>query len=188
MTERLHFHVSFSCIGEGNGNHSSVLAWRIPGTEEPGGLPSTGLHRVGQDWSDLAAGGLASWFQDRCCASRHYIFIPSGSKAFYSQGLVFFFFVLFCFPADSASKSLVRIMSVTWPPLARRYLQKWRGRLLLDKPSYSMYHPAWMSKGADGRKQLHCLKTVNYYGDSVVAKIACVLVWVSFEVDSEIRI
>ena len=29
--------------------HSSVLAWRIPGTEEPGGLPSMGLHRVGHD-------------------------------------------------------------------------------------------------------------------------------------------
>ena len=35
--------------------HSSVLAWRTPGTEEPGGLPSMGSHRVGHDWSDLAA-------------------------------------------------------------------------------------------------------------------------------------
>ena len=35
--------------------HSSVLAWRIPGTAAPGGLPSMGSHRVGQDWSDLAA-------------------------------------------------------------------------------------------------------------------------------------
>ena len=35
--------------------HSSILAWRISGTEEPGGLPSMGLHRVGHDWSDLAA-------------------------------------------------------------------------------------------------------------------------------------
>ena len=35
--------------------HSSVLAWRIPGTEEPSGLPSTGSHRVGHDSSDLAA-------------------------------------------------------------------------------------------------------------------------------------
>ena len=32
-----------------------VLAWRIPGTGEPGGLPSMGSHRVGHDWSDLAA-------------------------------------------------------------------------------------------------------------------------------------
>ena len=35
--------------------HSSVLAWRIPGTGEPGGLPSMRLHRVGHNWSDLAA-------------------------------------------------------------------------------------------------------------------------------------
>ena len=35
--------------------HSSVLAWRIPGTEEPGGLPSMGSHRVRHDWSHLAA-------------------------------------------------------------------------------------------------------------------------------------
>jgi len=40
--------------------HSSVLAWRIPGTGEPGGLPSMGSHRVGHDWSDLAA-AAASW-------------------------------------------------------------------------------------------------------------------------------
>ena len=96
-TERLHFYVLLSCIGEGKGNplqysclenpmdggawqaivhgvtksqtrlsdftftfhfraqekematHSSVLAWRIQGTEEPGGLPSMVLHRVGHD-------------------------------------------------------------------------------------------------------------------------------------------
>ena len=35
--------------------HCSTLAWRIPGTEEPRGLPSMGSHRVGHHWSDLAA-------------------------------------------------------------------------------------------------------------------------------------
>ena len=35
--------------------HSSTLAWKIPGTGEPGGLPSMGLQRVRHDWSDLAA-------------------------------------------------------------------------------------------------------------------------------------
>ena len=35
--------------------HSSTLAWRVPWMEEPGGLPSQELHRVGHDWSDLAA-------------------------------------------------------------------------------------------------------------------------------------
>ena len=39
--------------------HSSVLAWRIPGTGEPGGLPSLGSHRVEHDRSDLAA--AAAW-------------------------------------------------------------------------------------------------------------------------------
>ena len=40
--------------------HSSVLAWRIPGTGEPGGLPSMGSQRVGHDWSDLAAAAAGS--------------------------------------------------------------------------------------------------------------------------------
>ena len=35
--------------------HSSILAWRIPGTEEPSGLPPMGSHRVGHNWSDLVA-------------------------------------------------------------------------------------------------------------------------------------
>ena len=42
---------------------SSVLAWRIPGIGEPGGLPSMGSHRVGHDWSDLAAAAAAAaWY------------------------------------------------------------------------------------------------------------------------------
>ena len=40
--------------------HSSVLAWRIPGTGEPGELPFMGSHRVGHDWSDLAAAAAAA--------------------------------------------------------------------------------------------------------------------------------
>ena len=39
--------------------HSSVLAWRTPGTEEPGGLPSVGSHSIRHDWSDLAAAAAA---------------------------------------------------------------------------------------------------------------------------------
>ena len=38
--------------------HSSIIAWRIPGTEEPGGLSSMGLHRIRHNWSDLAAAGF----------------------------------------------------------------------------------------------------------------------------------
>ena len=38
--------------------HPNILIWRIPGTEVPGGLLSMGLHRVGHDWSELAAKSL----------------------------------------------------------------------------------------------------------------------------------
>ena len=39
--------------------HCSILAWRIPGTGEPGRLPSMGPHRIRHDWSDLAAAAAA---------------------------------------------------------------------------------------------------------------------------------
>ena len=45
----------FHALEKEMATHSSVLAWRIPGTGKPGGLPSMGLHRVRDDWSDLAA-------------------------------------------------------------------------------------------------------------------------------------
>ena len=51
FTFTFHFHALEKEIA----THSSVLAWRVPGTAEPGGLPSMGSHRVGHDWSDLAA-------------------------------------------------------------------------------------------------------------------------------------
>ena len=51
FTFTFHFHA----LEKEMATHSSVLAWRIPGMGEPGGLPSMGLHRVGHDWSDLAA-------------------------------------------------------------------------------------------------------------------------------------
>ena len=55
FTFTFHFHA----LEKELATHSSVLAWRIPGTGEPGGLPSMGSHRVGHDWSDLAAAAAA---------------------------------------------------------------------------------------------------------------------------------
>ena len=49
------FTFHFPALEKEIATHSSVLAWRIPGMGEPGGLPSMGSHRVGLDWSDLAA-------------------------------------------------------------------------------------------------------------------------------------
>ena len=51
FTFTFHFHA----LEKEMATHSSVLAWRIPGMGEPGGLLSIGSHRVGHDWSDLAA-------------------------------------------------------------------------------------------------------------------------------------
>ena len=59
FTFTFHFHA----LEKEMATHSSVHAWRILGTGEPGWLPSMGLHRVGHDWSDLAAAAA-------------YIFIP----------------------------------------------------------------------------------------------------------------
>ena len=48
------FNFHFHALEKEMATHSSVLAWRIPGMGEPGGLPSMGSHRVRHDWSDLA--------------------------------------------------------------------------------------------------------------------------------------
>ena len=56
------FTVHFHALEKQMATHSSVLAWRIPGTGEPGGLPSVGSHRVGHDWSDLAAAAALNYY------------------------------------------------------------------------------------------------------------------------------
>ena len=56
FTFTFHFHA----LEKEMATHSSVLAWRIPGMVGPGGLPSMGSHRVGHDWSDLAAAAATS--------------------------------------------------------------------------------------------------------------------------------
>ena len=54
------FTFPFHALEKEMATHSSVLAWRIPGMGEPGGLPSMGSHRVGHDWRDLAAAAAAA--------------------------------------------------------------------------------------------------------------------------------
>ena len=56
FTFTFHFHA----LEKEMATHSSVLAWIIPRTGEPGGLPSMGSHRVGHDWSDLAAAAAST--------------------------------------------------------------------------------------------------------------------------------
>ena len=58
------FTIHFLALEEEMATHSSVLAWRIPTTAEPGGLPSMGSHRVRHDWSDSAT-------QQQICRGYH---------------------------------------------------------------------------------------------------------------------
>ena len=67
FTFTFHFHA----LEKEMATHSSVLAWRIPGMWEPGGLPSMGSHRVGYDWSDLAAASSNTALCTRSCQHRH---------------------------------------------------------------------------------------------------------------------
>ena len=60
FTFTFHFHA----LEKEMATHSSVLAWRIQRTGEPGGLPSMGSHRVGHDWNDLACDDWAAcWYR-----------------------------------------------------------------------------------------------------------------------------
>ena len=61
FTFTFHFHA----LEKEMATHSSVLAWRIPGTAEPGGLLSMGSHRVEHNCSDLAAAAAAAGEKDK---------------------------------------------------------------------------------------------------------------------------
>ena len=73
FTFTFHFHALEKAMAA----HSSVLAWRIPGTGEPGGLPSMGSHRVGHDCSDLAAAAayLTVWHTHKRCISVKFLLL-----------------------------------------------------------------------------------------------------------------
>ena len=74
FTFTFHFHA----LEKEMATHSSVLAWRIPGTGKPAGLPSMGSHRVGHDWRDLAAAAVikAEKHQTRQEQSPDFVWFP----------------------------------------------------------------------------------------------------------------
>ena len=80
FTFTFHFHA----LEKEMATHSSVLAWRIPGTGEPGGLPSMESHRVGHDWSDLAA---AEQMEEYHAAYLHETIKHTGSWAIFLQNI-----------------------------------------------------------------------------------------------------
>ena len=98
FTFPFHFHA----LEKEMATHSSVLAWRIPGMEEPGGLTSMWLHRVGHDWSDLAVAAAA--------------YLNKLGKNFFFQRIIIFF-KLPKFKADSGKMSVPHhpIFPNSWP-------------------------------------------------------------------------
>ena len=104
------FTFHFDALEKEMATHSSVLAWRIPAMGEPGGLPSMGSHRVGQDWSDSPAAawkyvgksGLYTWhiFNLKADLNSAIVF-----KLSFSSSLHFhYLFQLYTFPFYSAFK------------------------------------------------------------------------------------
>ena len=59
------FTFHFRALEKEMATHSSVHAWRVPGTGEPAGLPSMGSHRVGHNWSELAAAATAAYLPEK---------------------------------------------------------------------------------------------------------------------------
>ena len=88
------FTFHFNALEKEMATQSSVLAWRIPGTEEAGGLLSLGLHRVGHDWSNLAAAAAALRIMTMAISQVLYLtctrFITHGKNApLYKQNMVY---------------------------------------------------------------------------------------------------
>jgi len=84
FTFTFHFHT----LEKEMATHSSVLAWRIPGLGEPGGLPSMGSHRVGHDWSNSAVAAAAVY---------HLRTLPLSSLPWFVMNLFIWLFLV-CFP------------------------------------------------------------------------------------------
>ena len=99
----------FNALEKEMATHSSVLAWRISGMAEPGGLPSMGSHGVGYDWCDLAAAAAAG-----ASASCHAYLQIAGLTSWYAKYLLCFFFLLvlkFKLLKDKDSILLTRLSS-----------------------------------------------------------------------------
>ena len=75
FTFTFHFHA----LEKEMATHCSVLAWWIPGTGEPGRLPSMGLHRVGHDWSDLAAVAAEAFMCYLSCSTELYVCLSANA-------------------------------------------------------------------------------------------------------------
>ena len=107
-TERLHFHFSVPCIGEGNGNPLQCSCLENPREGEPGGLPSMGSHRVRHNWSDLAAAAAAVY----TCQ----LYSPNSSRLplLYPRVHMSVLYICLCIPALLKSSSVPFFLDSTY--------------------------------------------------------------------------
>ena len=121
-------------LEEGMATHSRVLAWRIPRTGEPGGLPSLGSHRVSHDWSNLAAAAATS---SRLCDT---LLLHRWERQHRKQGFAFtekvFTFILPVKTVIPTSQMMtLRLREVTWLSQSQA------------TEKYHTHHPSHAAKG-----------------------------------------
>ena len=120
--------------GEAMAPHFSTLAWKIPWTEEPGGLQSMGLHRVGHNWSDLAAAATPS------SLIYLFIFLSGGNwRNSYITLLCFDIFCSFVFPLSGEFSYFTEHVQSNLLRIPVRAFNTWQSSL--DK----LYQPAFNS-------------------------------------------
>ena len=131
FTFTFHFHA----LEKKMATHSSILAWRIPGTEEPSGLPSMGSHRVGHNWSELAAAAAAACPLSRWCYPTILSFVIPFSSCVQSFPASGSFLMSWLFTSASqsigASASVLPMNTQDWSPL------EWTGWISLQSKGLS---------------------------------------------------
>ena len=83
------FTFHFHALEKETATHFNVLAWRIPGTGEPGGLPSMGSHRVGHELSDLAAAAAAAAMHEVVINTSYNLVAICSNKKYNSYEITF---------------------------------------------------------------------------------------------------
>ena len=114
FTFTFHFHA----LEKEMATHSSVLAWRIPGTEEPSGLLSMGSHWVGHDWSDLAAAAAA--------AAAWLVIIKKSDKSKFWQGCGEIVMLIYCWGECKMVSHPGNRLAV--PQIVKYRVQIWSGK------------------------------------------------------------
>ena len=136
FTFTFHFHA----LEKEMASHSSVLAWRIPGTGEPGGLLSLGSHRVGHDWRDLATAAAA----EKNMSHLYFYLLSHFSSAVH-------------LPPPSTRTTCAMIKNeyclIFFVPLKFTHREK---PTILRKPSGWWEHWIWWGRGRDEVKDMDC--------------------------------